>query len=268
MPNCWALDLAGLKLASTCVLVGILSPCLSLSAVAAPLPWFATSVRGVVVYLQGDRWELVTRGQPVATTATVRTLENGRLTLSTGGSSIELEPNSAMLIDTSFDTSHTSIQQWDGVVTVTAGSGGASPQVTLQVGKLTVTAVTGALRVGMTAVQTTFQVLRGNVMVRGANGDVLAIPTGNFVVDMMSSMPVKNGTPTVTGVTGASVESKGLGGAPGLDRGTGTTPGSNGNSNNGDGGANSGNNGRQGNGGEHGNAVGNGTANSANKQPR
>lgn len=227
--------------------------------------WVSTAVRGVVVYLNGDKWEEVTRGQPLAG-ATLRTLRSGRLSLQGGNVTIEIGPQAAIQLVAGANGTQPLIRQYAGPLEVAALAGGKPGGVTIQAGRLSIGEVTGALSITVSSDLTSFSVLSGSAVVK-SDGKPVAYTVGSYVADASGIVTA----PTVTAVspvipataapsaaeasTGGSGNAGGNGnGAGGRDNGNGNT-GGNGQAGNGNGNGNAGGNG---NGSTSGNAGGNG----------
>src|SRR5215204_141171 len=83
------------RLAMLALLAGMAS---APGAVSAE-PWYATEVRGTVLSLENGQWLELPTGEAVGMGVPVRTLQSGRVNLTSGGIKLELAPVTALQID-------------------------------------------------------------------------------------------------------------------------------------------------------------------------
>lgn len=225
--------------------------------------WVSTAVRGVVIYLNGDKWEEVTRGQPLDG-ATLRTLRSGRLSLEGANLKLEIGPQAAIQFVAGENGAQPMIRQYAGPLEIAALAGGKPGGITIQAGKLSIGEVTGTLSITVNSDGTAFSVLSGSAVVKG-NGKPVAYSVGSYVADasgVVSLPTVAAASPVIPGTValppGGAASGNGQTGGNGNAGGNGNGNGNAGGNGNGNG--NAGGNGNTGGNG-NGNAGGNGNGN-------
>lgn len=219
----------------------MLAACASLPALAQDSGVVSTFVRGTVIYLAGDRWEEVTRGQDLSQAA-IRTLRSGRLSIETPAGTLEIGPSAALELS-STGPGQLAIKQHAGALKLSAG-GATAHSIALQAGQLAITEVTGDAEIVVSKSSTVLTVRSGHVSIRTANGRAASVGAGSYETNDGS------------GGIGVALT------APAAPQGSGgdNNAGGNGNSNaGGNGNGNAGGNGSN-NAGGNGNANGNGNA--------
>lgn len=133
----WRRSLATLVLAAS---MPIASGVLSAEA------WFVTEVGGTVLVLEDGRWSELPVGKVVGLGVPVRTLQSGRVTLTSNGTRLDLAPGTALQIDQAGST--TVVTQFAGAVSINADIGVGSHLV-LETPSMSMTANPGysALRI-------------------------------------------------------------------------------------------------------------------------
>ena len=243
-------------------------------ALAAPMPWAASTVRGTVVYLAAGRWEEVVRDQDLSG-ATIRTLRSGHLNIDGGQILIEVSPSTTLELGTVPGDAAPSIKQYLGSVKIAARAG--TQKLSLQAGGLSITSITGEAQVLVTGEETLVVVASGKVWARRNTGEVVSVSPGSYAADengtlVASSEVAAKGQANSTGQgnalgkaggdgAGSGGEAGGNGGGNGNGGGAGNAGGGNAGGNAGGGNAGGGNAGGNGNGNGGGNGNGNGGGN-------
>lgn len=173
----------------------------ALPVFAAELPWTSTRVRGTVIYLAGDKWEEVARGQNL-TSASVRTLRSGRVSIEAGGLTLELGPSSVLELGSSSQQANTQLRHYVGTITITS-TGGTAETVSLQSGRLAVISIEGEVEVTVDDEATRLSVHKGTVSVRAPGGTIASLHTGEYVASDSGMIVAPQAVAAASGKNGA-----------------------------------------------------------------
>ena len=227
-------------------------------------PWYATEVRGTVLSLENGQWLELPTGDSVGLGVPVRTLQSGRVDLTSDGIKLELAPVTALQIDQAAGST-TVVTQFAGTVSITANINEGSYLV-LQTPSMSVTVKSGYTELLVDGDAGTVEVDAGVVTLQdlatGAQQEIAAgeatsvADVGTSVMASSNPVPRGNGPGEVGG--NANVGGNPTAGAGG--NGTGGAGGNGTGGADGNGSANGGNTGGSGSSGGNSNAGGNGNA--------
>ncbi len=266
---------AGLARLASAVVFGVTM--VTTAATASDVRWVSAGVRGMVIHLVEDHWEEVAPGQELAN-ATLKTLRSGHLTVATGGPlTIDVGPNSTIAFRNSAAGAAV-VFQYEGALTLSVDGSGDS-RVTLKAGDLTLTGLTGKVKVVVDEGSVRLDVGAGTVTIQAA-GTTEVVKAGAYLVSDDGSLSAAAGAQPVaaadiapigardSGNAGSHRSDNAGGNAGGGNAGAGNAGagnagagnGGSGNSNAGSGNSNAGGNGEY-NGSGSNNAGGNGSSN-------
>ena len=238
-------------------------------ALAAPLPWVSTNVRGLVIGLVAGHWEEVEPGADLSG-LTLRTLRSGHLAVDSGQVSVEISPNTTLELGSRPASGSPLVKQYLGTLTVTSRSG--AQKIALEAGTISVTSVIGQVQISVTETGTAVTVKSGKVSAQSSDGAVFVVTAGVYATNENGALVASasttessahvNGRAPGNGPDNGNSPNGGNGASGVNGNGGGAGNGNGGNSGNGNSGNNGNGNSGQGNGGN--NATGGSNGNGGN----
>lgn len=217
-----------------------------LSGPAWAAGWSATNVRGTVLFLVGEKWEDLSAGQELPGDIVVRTLGNGRLSLSGSGAAVGLGGNAAVQIVEQGRS--LALKQHAGTILVVAGAGTT----------MTISTPAGSIELTLGTVQIAISGGGTRVEVREGTAHVFDIAGIDTMMTAGQSARVTSNGVDVLGADGTAVVA--TTGGPNLPATANPNAAANAGGNNAGGGGNHANSGDNGNSGNSGNSGSNGNS--------
>ena len=236
-------------------------------ALAAPLPWVSTNVRGLVIGLVAGHWEEVEPGADLSG-LTLRTLRSGHLAVDSGQVSVEISPNTTLELGSRPTSGAPLVKQYLGTLTVTSRSG--AQKIALEAGTISVTSVIGQVQISVTETGTAVTVKSGKVSAQSSDGAVFVVTAGVYATNENGALVASASTTESSAHVNGRAPGNGPdnGNSPNGGNGASGVNGNGGGAGNGNGGnsgnGNSGNNGNSGQGNGGNNATGGSNGNGGN----